>query len=62
MKKQADHAEVIAVGWSAFLMKEKNILHRTPYSAVEAGIKKHIALWIPAFAGMTRRVGRKDKK
>jgi len=22
MKKRADHAEVIAVGWSAFLMKE----------------------------------------
>jgi len=23
MKNQADHAEVIAAGWSAFLMKEK---------------------------------------
>jgi hypothetical protein len=27
MKKQADHAEVIAEGWSAFLMKEKRIYH-----------------------------------
>jgi len=40
MKKQADHAEVIAVGWSAFLMMK--IFSPRIYSRVQGmkGLKK----------------------